>query len=129
MVTFECAIKIEQELKDFGVHKLYHEHTHLILQPLLEMQVHGHRIDIKKKVLAAESTREDIIVKQQQLNEAVGYELNVNSSKQMKAFLYTDLGLPPVINRKTGTVTADEAALRKLNQAYSNPVFDLLIYI
>jgi len=129
MVTFECAIKIEQELKDFDVHKLYHEHTHLILQPLLEMQVRGHRIDIKKKVLAAESTREDIIVKQQQLNEAVGYELNVSSPKQMKAFLYTDLGLPPVINRKTGAATADEAALRKLHKTYPNPIFDLIIYI
>ena len=129
MVTYECAMKIEQELKDFGVHKLYHEHTHLILEPLLEMQVRGTRIDMKKKVLAAESTREDIVIKQKQLDEAVGYELNVNSPKQMKAFLYDDLKLPPVISRKTGKITTDEAALNKLSKAYPNPIFDAVIYI
>ena len=129
MVTLECALKIEQELKDFSVHELYHEHTHLILQPLLEMQVRGYRIDMKKKVLAAESTREAIVIKQKQLDEAVGYELNVNSLKQMKSFLYSDLGLPPVTNRKTGKASTDEIALRKLNRAYPNPIFDLVIYI
>ena len=129
MVTYECAMKIEQELKDFGVHELYHEHTHPILEPLLEMQVRGTRIDMKKKVLAAESTRENIIVKQKQLEEAVGYELNVNSPKQMKAFLYDDLKLPPVISRKTGKITTDEAALNKLSKAYPNPIFDSVIHI
>ena len=129
MVTLECALKIEQELKDFGVHKLYHEHTHLILQPLLEMQVRGHRIDMKKKVLAAESIRENIAIKQKQLNDAVGYELNVDSPNQMKAFLYSDLKLPPVISRKTGKITTDETALKKLSRAYPNPVFDLVIHI
>ena len=129
MVTFECAMKIEQELKEFGVHKLYYEHTHPILEPLLEMQVRGHRIDMKKKTLAAESTREDIMVKQKQLDEAVGYELNVNSPKQMKAFLYDDLKLPPVISRKTGKITTDETALKKLSKAYPNPVFDSIVHI
>ncbi|GAH56551.1 unnamed protein product, partial [marine sediment metagenome] len=129
MVTYECAMKIEQELKEFGVHKLYHEHTHPILEPLLEMQVRGHKIDMKKKVLAAEHTREDIKVKQKQLDDAVSYELNVNSPKQMKAFLYDDLKLPPVISRKTGKITTDEAALKKLSKAYPNPIFDAVIYI
>ena len=129
MVTFECALKIEQELKDSGVHKLYHEHTHSVLQPLLEMQIRGCKIDMKKKVLAAESTRENIEVKQKELDEAVGYELNVNSPKQMKAFLYDDLKLPPVISRKTGKITTDETALKKLSKAYPNPVFDSVIHI
>lgn len=129
MITYECAMKIEEELKTFNTHKLYHENTHPVLEPLLEMQVRGHRIDMKKKVLAAESVREDVIVSQKRLDEAVGYELNVNSPKQMKTFLYTDLNLPPVISRKTGTVTADETALRKLAKAYPNPVFDLIIQI
>jgi DNA polymerase-1 len=84
---------------------------------------------MKKKVLAAESTREDIIVKQKQLEDAVGYELNVNSPKQMKAFLYDDLKLPPVISRKTGKITTDEAALNKLSKAYPNPIFDSVIHI
>jgi DNA polymerase-1 len=129
MVTYECAMKIEEELKDFGVHKLYHEHTHPILEPLLEMQVRGHKIDMKKKVLAAESVREDVVKEQKRLNDAVGYELNVDSPKQMKAFLYDDLKLPPVISRKTGKITTDEAALNKLSKAYPNPIFDLVIHI
>lgn len=129
MVTYECAMKIEEQMKEFGTHKLYHEHTHLVIQPLLEMQVRGHRIDLKKKVLAAETTREDIKVKQEQLDEAVGYELNVNSPKQMKSFLYDDLKLPPVISRKTGKITTDETALKKLSRAYPNPIFDAVIYI
>ena len=129
MVTFECAMKIEQELKEFGTHKLYHEHVHPLIQPLLDMQIRGVKIDMKKKVLAAESTREEIATSQKRLNEAVGYELNVNSPKQMKAFLYEDLKLPSVVNRKTGTITADEAALRKLAKAYPNPIFDLVIHI
>ncbi len=129
MVTYECAMRIEEQLKEFGVHKLYHEHTHPIIQPLLEMQIRGCRIDMKKKALAAESTRENIMVKQKQLDEAVGYVLNVNSPKQMKAFLYDDLKLPPVISRKTGKITTDETALKKLSKTYPNPIFDLVIHV
>ena len=129
LVTCECAMKIEKELKEFGVHELYHEHIHPLTAVLLDMQIRGVKVDMKKRTLAAESTREDIEQSQKKLNEAVGYELNVNSPKQMKEFLYQDLKMPASINRKTGTVTTDETALHKLAKAYPNPIFDSILHI
>lgn len=129
MITFECAMKIEEELKESGMDELYHTHINSLIAPLLDMQIRGVRIDMKKKVLAAESAREDIKVSQKRLDEAVGYALNVNSPKQMKDFLYQDLQMPSIISRKTGTVTTDEAALHKLAKQYPNPVFDLILHI
>lgn len=129
MVTYECAMKIEGQLKEFGTHKFYHEHVHPLIQPLLDMQIRGVRVDMKKKTVAAEGTREDIKISQKKLDDAVGHDLNVNSPKQMKAFLYDELGLPPVISRKTGKITTDETALKKLTKAYPNPIFDSVIHI
>ncbi len=47
---------------------------------------------------------------QMKLNSVAGQEINVNSPKQMKIFLYEILGLPKRYERKK--VTTNETALR-----------------
>jgi DNA polymerase I-like protein with 3'-5' exonuclease and polymerase domains len=65
--------------------------------------------------------------KQAELNEKVGYELNVNSSKQMLKFLYEDLKIPVHKNRKTGRPTANKETLEKLFAKHPDPRFQLVM--
>jgi len=129
MVTLECALKIEQEMKEFGVRDFYHHHVHVLVDPLIDMQMRGVLIDKEKRAQAAESMKKDILEKQQLLNEIVGYDLNVNSPKQMCNFLYKDLGLPPQYNKKSGGLTADETTLQKLAKKFPNKIFELVLEI
>ena len=63
------------------------------------------------------------------LREAIGYELNPNSNKQMVKFLYEDLKLPPHRNRKSKGLTADEKTLKQLSTTYQRPELLLAISI
>jgi len=38
VVTFECAFKIVDELKDFGTYDFYMNHSNMLVSPLMEMQ-------------------------------------------------------------------------------------------
>ena len=129
MVTYECAMAIEKELKEFGTHNFYHTYANYLIEPLLDMQIRGVKIDVKKRALAAEEMKKQIEEDQKKLNSAVGYDINVMSPTQMKNFLYSDLGFPLKTNRKTGKVTTNEGAIQALARAHPNPVFDIILKI
>ena len=49
------------------------------------------------------------------IHQAVGYDLNISSPKQMADLFYEQLRFKPVKNRKTGGVTTDDEALSKIS--------------
>ncbi len=55
--------------------------------------------------------------------------LNTNSSQQLQAFLYTNLGMPIQTKRGTETATTDATALLKLFKKTENPVLKLILKI
>lgn len=63
-----------------------------------------------------------ITILQTELDQAVGHPINTKSSPQMKKFLYSELGLPIQLNRKTGKPSADEKAIAVLYQKTRNPI-------
>ena len=129
VVTYECAMEIRKELYEFKTFDFYMQHSHRLIKPLIKMQRRGIRIDLKKreKIDASLSIEADSM--QQRLTDAVGHELNPNSPKQMKEFLYDELKLPPQRNRKTGNLAADVDALEALAKRFPNPVFNLILDI
>jgi N utilization substance protein A len=56
----------------------------------------------------------EIGILQEELNRIVGHELNVSSSKQVANYFYIEKGHRAFVSRKTGAVSADDAALTKL---------------
>jgi len=129
MITWECAMVIEKELIEFGVDDFYHKYLNHVIPILLNMQLRGVRVDTKKRALAAEDLKRVMNEQQKKLDDAVGHELNVNSSKQMSDFLYRELGLPIQSHRKTGKTSTNEASLKNLARIAPNSLFDVIINI
>ena len=83
-----------------------------LTRPVFHMMQRGIRIDNDVRLELRQQYHDEWDQYQTQLNSVVGHELNVNSPKQVKDFIYKDLGLPQ--RRKGGKITADEDALRGL---------------
>lgn len=133
--TYECAMAIRDDLIDFGTFKFYQEHSHQVIQPLLQMQSDGVLIDLGRRNGIDRDLSMHLTTSQVRLDKAVGYDLNVGSPKQMVAFLYEDLGLPPQYKmgmhggKKTKVITANENAIEKLQKITQNPALALVLEI
>ena len=126
MITYECALRIKEELIEFRTWGFYRNVTHPMLNILLGMEVGGVRINAEKKELAALAVSDEVRVLQEKWDKGLGYHMNVDSPKQVCDFLYTEIGLPPQINRKTGRVTSDVKALNRLAIKFPSVVFDFI---
>jgi DNA polymerase-1 len=80
--------------------------------PVFYMMQRGIRIDGDVRDEFHRDAHAKWEVFQTQLNSVAGHTLNANSPKQVKDFLYKELGLP--VRRSGGAITADETALRSL---------------
>lgn len=127
VVTWECAMKIREELNEFKTLEFYEKHSHRLIKPLIKMQRRGVRIDVNKREEIDKNLSKEEEELQERLNRVVGHELNPNSPKQMKEFLYNELKLPPQRHRKTEALTADVGAIEKLAKRFPSPVFDLIL--
>lgn len=94
--------------------------------PVFAMMRRGIRIDEgrRRRMLAEYQNRWEAA--QEKLNTVVGKPLNANSPKQVKHWLYKELGLPT--RRKQGSVTANEDALRALMAICEDKVRTLKTY-
>lgn len=132
-VTFECAEKIYEEMREFGVVDFYYEHMHSLIQPLLDISSIGVRIDIEKKKKLILKMRNEVDELQKKLNGLVGHDINVNSPKQMKSWLYDELKLKPKFKFRKGTkdrtVSADEEALLDLYKESGLPALKVVLEI
>jgi DNA polymerase-1 len=129
MITYECAMAIEQELIEMKMDDFYHKHISKVEPILLDMQVRGVKIDVKKRAIHAERLKKEAIELQNKLNNAAEREINVNSPKQMADFLYKELELPVQTNRKTGKTSTNEQALNTLSKMVNSPLFDIILSI
>ena len=129
VVTWEAAMAIHEELKEFGTLKFYEENSHKLIAPLIKMQRRGVRIDAPYRLKLDTELEAKAIELQAKVDAAVGHPLNVASPLQMKNFLYKELGLPEQTKRKTGNITADEDAILKLSKQFPNPLFDIILEI
>jgi len=133
--TYECALGIRKDMEEFGTLAFYEEHSNKLIRPLGIMQRKGMLIDTKQRdKLDAELTNtwETLQVR---LDKAVGHALNPNSPKQVKEFLYEDLGLKPIYKwgkkngRKAKVVSTDEEAIEELQKRTNNPVLQLILEV
>lgn len=128
VATFECAMEIQKELKEFGTYDFYYKYSHPLIEPLMEMQRTGMLIDQKKRIEIDKNLEADLLSLQSRLDKTVGHELNVASPKQMQEFLYGDLRLPIQYKVTAGKkrITCADEALTKLAGMFPNPVFILI---
>ena len=86
-----------------------------LFYPVLATMNRGLRVDAAKKAGLTITLQEEIAQREQWLMDIIGRPLNIRSSPQMQELFYDELKQKPVINRKTGSISCDDEALRKLS--------------
>lgn len=119
-VCIDAFPSIMQDIERSNNQQTYDRQKKLI-EVLVYMSERGVKID--REAIDAESKRigEELEVLQEQLNESVGRVVNPDSPKQLQGLFYEELGFRPYINRKTGTPTTDEDALKRLSRKGAKP--------
>lgn len=128
-ITYEVAMVLEEELREFGTRDFYFRRVHPMIEPLIDIQQKGLVVDTHMRDELADALNKAIDDKQVLLDEAVGHPLNVNSTPQMRKFLYEELKLEVKKHRVTGKATTNEDALAKLARKHPSKLFRLIISI
>jgi uracil-DNA glycosylase family 4 len=101
-----------------GLEQFYYDNYAAMLQPLLEIMLHGVRMDNAARRRRLAQLTIDCLDIQDKLQALAGYPLHAKKSlspKRVQKYLYTDLKLPRMISRSTQNVTTNEVALRRLS--------------
>jgi uracil-DNA glycosylase family 4 len=117
--TWEAAQELKKVIAFF---KLEEQFSFLMSQfhPVLMMMLRGVRSD---PVLRDKYSQELLTMLQEHertVEGIVGYPLNVASPTQLKHFLYDEMGIPPIVSRKTHSPSTDTEALERIR--YKEPL-------
>ena len=111
--TFEIAQVLKQVIRDMRVEEV-HTFQQSLFAPVLETMNRGVRIDQKRRGEFAVTLIQEIQERQNWINSAVSFDLNIRSNQQMQEFFYHDLKQKPVRDRKSGSISCSDEALRKV---------------
>ena len=125
--SFAALSKVlEEKISELGMDHLLHEIELPLCRVLAEMEKTGFKIDRKALKSFGESLNEGIDSAQKKIWDTAGYEFNINSPKQLGAFLFDELMLPYGKKTKTGWSTNADI-LEKLQNKHP-VVKDILEY-
>lgn len=117
-VTLECAFALEEELKDLKLHEFFHGYV-MPSQVVYSRGTHtGLITDMDRLRKYYEDTVPKYVSLYDTLINLLGHDINVNSPKQVKDLIYTELKIKP-IKVRGGTAITNEESLTRI--ATSNP--------
>lgn len=114
-ITFEVDTAQQAAIDTMKLHEV-HDFQQKLYWPVLQTMNRGIRIDTSLRSNFAGMLMDEIFKREQWLFDVLGETLNIKSPLQMKRLFYEELGQKPVFSRKTGTVTCDDEALRKISE-------------
>ena len=115
VITFEVDEVQQQAVDAMGLREV-HDFQQKLYHPVLATMLRGIRADQTSRSQFALDLQIAIAEREQWLNDTLGREVNIKSPKQMQELFYHELGQKAQLNRKSGTVTTDDEALRKLGE-------------
>jgi DNA polymerase-1 len=118
--TMKVAHAMRHEAIKDGLWQHFQEYYMDSFIHTLRLEWDGCEIDLLVRMEALAETNTEINTMQKDLDERVGYSLNVGSPKQLKKLIYTEMKLPIQKHRKTGKVTLDKEAISKLAHRWQN---------
>ena len=113
VITFEVDTAQQAAVDQMCVREV-HDFQQRLFWPVLESMNRGLRVDTSQRGQFAFTLQEEIAKREQWLIDTLGEPLNIKSPLQMKRMFYETLGQKPILSRKTGGVTCDDEALRKI---------------
>jgi DNA polymerase-1 len=111
--TFEAAQVLRSNVEQMNLIAV-HTFQQSLFYPVLKTMNRGLRVDDKLRSQFTMQLNEEIAVRQQWLNDVLGFEINIRSPLQMQNLFYEVFKQKPVYNRKTDTITLNDEALSKI---------------
>lgn len=115
--TWECSIELEKTLTLMGLMEPC-GFQHRVFDLVLDTMLRGVRVDLAARAHLDTELSETITKLEEWLSYVCNPAPNPASPKQMAAFFYEDLRIPPVLNRSTGRPTCDDEALTTIGKRY-----------
>lgn len=125
--TYECWEELTIILGKLDLVEQY-EFLLSLFHPVLKMMLRGTRIDLAYKNRLKGELLQEIVVRTNWMEEALGHPFNPDSTGangDMQRLFYDDFGVAPIFNRKTKSRTLDDEALKKVKSR--NPLLGPLI--
>lgn len=116
--------KLESLLKEKAAFKVYSDMEIPLMSVLLNMENNGIMVNTSWLKTLAILLDKEMQTEQKEINQMAGYDVNINSPKQLGALLFERLGLPSARKTKTGYST-DEETLQFLKNIH--PVADHIL--
>lgn len=113
IVTAEAGPKQLRYLESQGNLETYDRQRRLI-PPLVYMMERGTKVDVEGMTRYRQQVEEEIKQLEAELEALAGRPLNYNSPKQLIQYFYHEQKAQPYRKRKTGSVTVDAMALKRL---------------
>lgn len=123
--TFEASYHIEDVIRKFGLEKPLAFQMSMV-KPVLKTMLRGVLVDREARNKISLQLLEAMIDRQNFLNAVLGRNFNPRSTTQMKALFYTQLGVKPILNRKTKKPTLAKGALKDLRK-HADPIIHPII--
>jgi DNA polymerase-1 len=117
-ITLEALEGLQRDMKSLGVEPFYWDHYLPLTYALGRVQNRGIPLDKEEHNRMLSETDKQLVVRKSRMAELVGGPLNINSPKQLKVYLYENLGLPPQYNRGSNQITTNEDALLNLRKRH-----------
>lgn len=123
-VTLQLYKLLEAKLKEKELYKLFHDIELPLIEVLAYMEICGMSINDKKLKKMSKEMSKELSALEGKIYKCAGREFNINSPKQLREILFTELNLPVVKKTKTGAST-DIEVLTKLSCQHELPGFIL----
>jgi len=116
---------LEKEMEKSGT-RATHDFEMSQIEVAVMMELQGLNIDLEKRKLISERNNKRMLEVKQEIDTAIGRELNFNSPKQVNQLLYEEMALPKQFKRRKGkgeaTLTSGADALAVLCRLSDAPV-------
>ena len=125
-ITLQLYEKLQPQLKENGVEKLFHDIEMPLVPVLSRMEANGVRIDTENLKLISEAFGTEIRKIEEQIYEAAGTPFNIASPKQLGEVLFEKLHIDEKAKKtKTGQYATGEEVLQKLS--HKHPIINLIL--
>ena len=126
-VMLEIAFKLEAELRELNLWEFFYEFQMPFSHIMWEASHKGILVNQQRVKELRDKVKAETAELTEELNTLLGYEINVNSPKQIADLVYNKLKLPKRISRTTGNLTTNEEALVKLYQKHPVPALQIIL--
>lgn len=113
--TFECAEVLDEMLGRANLREQY-DFLRDMWPHVVRTMLRGVRVDERGKESVAQELMTFIGKVQAEIFQILGHQINLGSPMQLMKLFYTDLGLKPIKNRKTGQPTTNDDALQVIKK-------------